>query len=582
MNVISFSAKNESQIAIRRSWVFAGILILGIVLRFFNLGVAPLGESEAQQAYHILNPTDTSSTSPLYVSITSFLFWLFGPTNFLARLLPALMGSALIFLPLFFQKEREDGSAFWIALWLAIDPALIAASRQVNSQILLLTTLLFALVFLWNKKYFLGLLFGLLSIFSSSFFFHILIPVFLTGFIAAHFWNVNFATIRRKDFLNKPSIWIVFLIVFLLISCFMLLPKNLGRWANFLPQYLEGWRSSSETGYSLFLFGIVGYESALLVMAILGGIRYFRQNSMVKTMHIGAVLTLFWVLAFPGKQVFDLIFVVPLLSYLAGIQLQQMIQTGLREMRLSLVLGITLLGIFAYLSQIIFRGLGGENLFLKVVSILIPLLVAMILTLIVMWESSLSTALHGVYWGVSIFLILISTFSIFRITAVGSDKEIWKVPGAIQEERAMLSLINKVDQWRKVRSTPLTIAIPADGYVWRWAFRDYSTIVLDTAYSREVQPDILITFSTDISDNPSGYRGRVFESGQIVNWALLTPTEWLNWMFSRKLPKEVMQKQEVVLWVRNEILTEGLLGVQGVVSTPSEAHSESLKENQTN
>lgn len=580
MSSISFSENSESQTVIQRSWVFAGIVILGLVLRFFNLGAAPLGESEAQQAYHVLNPADESFVSPLYMSITSFLFWLFGATNFLARLLPALMGSALIFLPLFFQKEQKDGSALWIALWLAIDPGLVAASRQVNTQILLLTTLLFSLVFLWNKKYFLGLLFGLFSIFSTPFFFHILIPVLLTGFVATYFWGVELTSVRMKDFL-KTWIWIVFLVVFLLISCFMVLPQNLGGWVNFLPQYLEAWRSSSETGYSLFVFGIIGYESALLFMAILGGVRFFRQNTTARVMLTGAGLILLWVLVFPGKQVLDLIFFIAPLTYLAGIQLHEMIQHSLRERRLSLVFGIALLGIFAYLSQIIFRGFGGENLFLKVLSILIPLLVAMILTLIVMWDSSLSTALHGIYWALGIFLILLSTFSLFRITSVESGKEVWKVPGAIQGERTMLSFVKEVDEWRKVRSTPLTVAIPADGYVWKWVFRNYSTVHLDlgTGLSNGLQPDILVTSSMVTMDNTAGYRGRVFQAGQIVNWALLSPSEWLEWTFSRNLPKEVIQKQEVILWVRNEILAEGLSGIRS--STSPGAFSALPREKQT-
>src|SRR6185436_3864002 len=72
------------------------------------------------------------------------LFAIIESTNFMARLVPALVGSTLVFVPYFFRDKIKPLPALILAFFLAVDPGLVALSRQANGTILAVTFLLFA------------------------------------------------------------------------------------------------------------------------------------------------------------------------------------------------------------------------------------------------------------------------------------------------------------------------------------------------------------------------------------------------------------------------------------------------------
>ena len=70
----------------------------------------------------------------------------------MARLVPALAGSALVFAPYFFREKIKPQPALILAFLFAIDPGLVALSRQANGTILAVTFLLFAWGMWWNQR----------------------------------------------------------------------------------------------------------------------------------------------------------------------------------------------------------------------------------------------------------------------------------------------------------------------------------------------------------------------------------------------------------------------------------------------
>ena len=89
-----------------------------------------------------------SSAQPGYTVFTGLLFFLIDDSNTWARMLPALSGSLLVWLPLVIRPSLRDTPllrrlSLLFALALAIDPALVGLSRQAGS---LLTGLSFALL----------------------------------------------------------------------------------------------------------------------------------------------------------------------------------------------------------------------------------------------------------------------------------------------------------------------------------------------------------------------------------------------------------------------------------------------------
>jgi predicted membrane-bound mannosyltransferase len=113
-------------------YLFAFLLALG--LRFVRLGELPLTDSEARLALDALSivkggsPALSSHVS--YTNLTAVLFFVFGSFHFLARFWPALAGTALVFVPLLFREQIKPNVAILLAFFFAIDPALVALSRQ--------------------------------------------------------------------------------------------------------------------------------------------------------------------------------------------------------------------------------------------------------------------------------------------------------------------------------------------------------------------------------------------------------------------------------------------------------------------
>jgi 4-amino-4-deoxy-L-arabinose transferase-like glycosyltransferase len=135
--------------------------LLALALRLFQLGAVPLTDAEAGWALQARGLAQGGSAGlgaqPAYILLNSQLFSLFGDTNFMARLFPALAGSLLVWLP--FLLRRWMGASSWLhraglvlAFGLAIDPGLVSLSRQVGSPMPALAFTLLALAALYNRQ----------------------------------------------------------------------------------------------------------------------------------------------------------------------------------------------------------------------------------------------------------------------------------------------------------------------------------------------------------------------------------------------------------------------------------------------
>ena len=135
--------------------------LLALGMRFFQLGAAPLSDIEAGWAIQALGLAHAGAGSlgaqPAYILLTSQLFSVFGDTNFLARLFPALAGSLIVWVPCFFRRWMgEVNGLHWagvvMAFGLAIDPGLVSLSRQAGSLMPAMAFTLLALAALYNRR----------------------------------------------------------------------------------------------------------------------------------------------------------------------------------------------------------------------------------------------------------------------------------------------------------------------------------------------------------------------------------------------------------------------------------------------
>jgi len=116
------------------------ILVLALGLRVAGLGVQPLQPGEAANAWETWSMVQgrggTASASPLLIHVSALVMLLLGAGDATARLFPALIGTAMVALPLVLRRELgRVGVVITMAL-LAFSPGLVHASRQDDASIL--------------------------------------------------------------------------------------------------------------------------------------------------------------------------------------------------------------------------------------------------------------------------------------------------------------------------------------------------------------------------------------------------------------------------------------------------------------
>ena len=130
------------------------ILLVALALRLAWLGSHVLQPVEAQGAFAavaVLRGGDVGA-SPLLTFSQSLVFLLFGASDVTARIVPALVGSALVALPLLLRPELGVVGSRVAMLLLAVSPTLVHYSRRAEPTILVAALLVALVVCAWRAR----------------------------------------------------------------------------------------------------------------------------------------------------------------------------------------------------------------------------------------------------------------------------------------------------------------------------------------------------------------------------------------------------------------------------------------------
>ncbi|MBM3127255.1 MAG: hypothetical protein FJ009_01305 [Chloroflexi bacterium] len=134
--------------------LYGALALCGLFARLLVLGDAPLAADEARQALAAWNfvqgKPDAFIGSPLLFTGNAILFALFGANDTLARLLPALFGSALILLPALLRRELGRVGALVTSALFVFSPSLVFFSRTLDGALIAVTCALAAFAFGWR------------------------------------------------------------------------------------------------------------------------------------------------------------------------------------------------------------------------------------------------------------------------------------------------------------------------------------------------------------------------------------------------------------------------------------------------
>lgn len=560
-------------------WLYGLAFLVALGFRLLGLGATPLNDSEAALALQALHISQGASPllgpQPAYILLTSILFAVMESTNFLARFLPALAGSALVFTPYLFREKLKPLPALILALLFAIDPGLVSLSRLAGGTILAVTFTLFAWG-MWSHRRLIpaGIFAGLALLSGTSLWGGLLTLglawLFLQGLESRSKTNASDATNLELPIPNyqlRPFLLALVLTLVFVGTLFFIAPNGLSAWVDSLPEYLKGWTAPSVMTPGRILFTLAVYEPLAIFLAILSLIRGYRTGS-TRIIRLSIWLVVALLIAVFYRQPGELVWaIIPLLA-LAALEISRSVNIFPSE---RLEVGVVTTALLILLTYIWFDiaaiGLDPFNQFVTAIPVLgsvqnpryailygaIAILIACIAFVAFGWSGR--TAWLGSTWALMIF------FTVYGFGAAWGGSglrykngvELWTRDQKPAEANLLLASVKDVSEFSlgHDQAQPVTI-MGINSPALEWLLRDHS-VKLVSALDPQEAPAVVITPMMNDLSLPAAYRGQDFIWRQRVQFESMQRPEWWRWLVNRQLPRE---NETIILWARNDLFPD--------------------------
>ncbi len=554
----------------RESLLYLFAFIIALAVRLTKLGATPLTDAEARWALQALgvaqgtHPASAANGSqPAYILLTSILFFAYGGgTNFLARLIPALTGSALVLVPYLFRERLKPRPSLILAFFLALDPGLVALSRQAGSPILALTFLFLAWG-LWDHRHsrWAGVFAGM-ALLSGSSLWEGLLGLGLTWLIRQgmeHGLKTESAEHpTRSEWLN--ALWFGLGTIIVVGTLFFLAPNGLSAWLSSLPEYLRGWGRPSGVSSGMILFSLAAYQPLAVILGLIALARgwIYRSRRAVR-LSLWMLVALLVALFYPAHQVSDLAWMLIPLWSLAALELARSLQVFPEERRevLGVVALCVLILVFMWLDFTSLLQTAGAADQAALRSWLLFgsffLLVISILLVAVGW--SISSAKLGAVWG------LVAALGIYSFSAMTGaaglrifpTAEMWSPGSAVPQANLLLTTVDQMSDWSDKNIDSQSVMI--DGIsspALQWLLRGHPVDVAD-GLDASASPPIVVTANQNNPKLAAGYRGQSFVWRQTPLWNQAQLIDWMNWLAYRRMPQN---SETIIVWVRDDLFLD--------------------------
>lgn len=136
---------------------YATIFVLAVVTRFWDLGSRAMSHDESLHALYSWTlyagkgyKHEPMMHGPFLFHINALAYFLFGASDYTARMMPALFGVILIFMPLFLRRWLGRAGTVMTSFMLLISPVMLYRSRTLRHDIFVATWTLLMVVALFQ------------------------------------------------------------------------------------------------------------------------------------------------------------------------------------------------------------------------------------------------------------------------------------------------------------------------------------------------------------------------------------------------------------------------------------------------
>jgi len=573
-------------------YIIAFVVAIGV--RLLRLGMAPLSNYEASWALQALDVArgvpSVIGPNPGYIFLNGVLFFIIEGSDALARLLPALAGAGLVWVPYLFRRPLGEKAGVIMAFGLALDPGLIALSRLAGSPMMAMGFGLLAAGFWYVRKPLWAGVFGGLALLSG--------PAFLQGFLGLLVALIIANLLERFNIFeplgdelefdrSKPHLTILlvtFIGTIIVVGSFLLrYPQGFGALAETLPIYLNGWFNPSGIPASRLIAALVFYQPLALIFGVIAIMRgWIYRNNLSRWLSIWFITALILSLLFQGRQVWDVAWTLIPLWALASIEMARYLSIS-KEDRWPMV-GEALLIII--LSVIVWLNLAGAANFvgddqvarLRWVVILGALVLGVVTTILVALGWSSEAAVRGLVLGVCISVglyVIASMWGVSQVHANG-ENELWNPPPYTRRMNSLITTLGDLSEWETgSRNTMESVAV-SEASSLRWALRDWSETKYSADATFEELPSVILKSGEQAAPSQTvAYRGQGFGLWAYPAWDGALPIDWPKWLVFREAPHYY---EELILWARGDIFPDGSMIMESDTNTSVHINEEEIFE----
>ncbi len=548
---------------------FFAAFLLALGVRLIHLGAEPLSDLEAASALQALDLSGAGAgdvaPQPVYLALTGATFTLLGPSNFLARLWPALAGSLLLLAPYLLRKRLGREAALFLAFGLALDPGLVALSRLAAGPMLAIGFGALALASMYLRKpAWSGLFIGLALLSGPAVWLGLLglgITWGVTRLLGLSLGLETDSTTEASDppasfSQSKLSTWIIFTAGTLLLvgTLFFSFPAGLGAFGRSLATFLRGWGLPSGVPLGQSLTALLVFAPLALIFALVALAQQGWRNGWL----VWALAALLLATVYPARGVGDVAWAILPLWVLAGRALAARYRLDDWKNPTSWALAAAILVLMALiwltLAGMYFTPMEGRGLRWLMIAGILTLIGLVVVFVGLGW--SWRAARGGAVLGLLIALGLYTVAAMVGASQVrpGSAAELWYPSPATGQANLMRATLQDLSLRETGMKTALDGAVLVDSLALRWALRGFSEIDFRSSLGEPPLPSVVIApLESESSAWTGAYRGQDFGWRIYPVWQRSLPSNWVDWLVFRDAPVE---KEYVILWVRGDLFSD--------------------------
>lgn len=550
---------------------------LALFLRLYQLGAFPLNDEEAREALAVLRllrsqPEIGLPHSPVYFFFTYFHFLILQPSDFTARLAPALVGSLLVLLPWLFRDWLGRAPALITAALLSVSTSLIAASRSADGSIMALFALVLSLGLL--RRYLAGgpgaWLIGSavalgVGVAGGAPFVTGLLVLALTWLVASRSMPgeaLRLEAIRSRLNAERLSALVALALSLGLVATVgMIYRAGLSALAQSWLNWLLGFALTAD-GRPLFTLPtfLLVYEPLTLIFGAFGAVQAFRRGQpRLQAVAVFAMIALLFSLFYSGRSLLDTIWIVAPLAVLAANALTDLVaKRAARDLwPLAGILSAILFALFAFalinltrVNTFTFQGSNLAGAGLAATALLVAVLVT---ALFGAGWSPQAAGLGGTLGAASVLLALqvSAGWGLAQVRATQPLDLWWPRPTASDVNR-LVATLKDVSNFNVGQENEIEVIVQAGPEsALAWALRDFPKASFVDSLGAFITSPVVIAPETEQSPAlGEAYLGQGFALYNVWRPENLFWNEQLDWLAFRRAP---IESANVVLWVRSDV-----------------------------